>query len=140
MVLHKNLLVKKNTMEVVSKLWQRHLLPNITGVTPERILILPDVHCALTVLFKMLTFVIISLTKICMHTHNLNCNRTSHMNVIYRNLPCECNIQDHVCFKAHYCHIIVHSVAYIFKRETVIPTILLKALTIIFYIFSKKEY
>lgn len=128
---HKNLLVKKNGTGVASKLWQRHFLHNITGVTPKRILILQDGHCALTALFKMLTFVTTRLTKIHMHTHDLNWNRNFCVKVINRIM----------CVLRHITAILLHTVWHIsFKRLIVIPTVLLKTLTIIFYIFSKQEY
>lgn len=79
----------------------------MTGVTPERILRLQGVHCALIALFTTLTFGTIRLTKIHMHTHHLNCNRILSVNVIY----------GMICIlKQITAHLIVHSVAYNFKR------------------------
>lgn len=91
---------------------QKHFFPKLTGVTPERLLILQDVYCALIALFTMLTFDTIRLTKIHIHTCHLNCNRIFSVNVLYRMI---CILRQITA------HLIVHSVAYIFKRDTVIP-------------------
>lgn len=67
-------------------------------------------HCALTALFKMLTFVLTLFADWNPHAPMTEAQ-------LQQDLLWECSIQDHVCFKAYCCHLIVHSVAYIFKEK-----------------------